>query len=66
MNEIKADVIMWPKFIELSYWYNGHTYVIQLPKTQNNVHLKDGDEVLVGLGIISHTLEKDTEDYENK
>ena len=46
-----------PMIISLKYKHNGMSYTIELPRTEYNAHLKEGDEVEMQLFIM-----KDIED----
>lgn len=54
MNEIKATVRIADNMnlIEFRYNHKGSTYSIEVPKTKNNAHLKEGEEVTMLLAIL--------------
>ncbi len=50
-NQITATVYIHNLYIEFNYVVDGRGYNIQVPKTDNNAHLKEGDvvELIIGL-----------------
>ena len=59
-NELKAIVSNNPraKHYDLVYKHdNGQEYSIEIPKTDKNAHLKDGQEIFVFLAIATMEVE---------